>query len=82
MLSQISVDILRAYVYDRGMKKPTIPDDVMEYFRKTGSMGGQTRAEKHSKEQLSAWAKLGGRPKGSGKNQKQAQKGTKAKGGK
>jgi len=41
----------------------------MEYFRKTGSIGGKTRAKKHSKEQLSAWGKLGGRPKGSGKKQ-------------
>jgi len=46
-----------------------IPDDVMEYFRKTGSMGGKARAEKHSKEQLSAWGKKGGRPKGSAKKQ-------------
>jgi hypothetical protein len=46
------------------MKKVRIPADVMKYFRKVGAMGGQTRAEKHSKEQLSAWGKLGGRPKG------------------
>jgi hypothetical protein len=38
----------------------------MEYFKKTGSMGGKARAKKHSKAQLSKWAKLGGRPKGSG----------------
>ena len=44
-----------------------MPDEVMEYFRKTGAMGGKSRAKKHSKEQLSKWAKLGGRPKGSGK---------------
>ena len=49
------------------MSKLRIPEDVMEYFRKTGSMGGKTRAEKHTKEQLSKWGKLGGRPKGSGK---------------
>jgi len=48
------------------MKRPHIPDDVMEYFRKTGAMGGKARARNHSKEQLSEWAKLGGRPKGSG----------------
>jgi hypothetical protein len=47
--------------------KLLIPEDVMEYFRKTGSIGGKTRAEKHSKEQLSEWGKMGGRPKGSGK---------------
>ena len=51
------------------MSKIRIPNDVMEYFRKTGSIGGKTRAKKHSKEQLSAWGKLGGRPKGSGKKQ-------------
>jgi general stress protein YciG len=44
-----------------------IPKDVMEFFRKTGSMGGKARASKHSKEQLSEWARMGGRPKGSGK---------------
>jgi len=51
------------------MRKPRIPEDVMEYFRKTGSKGGKARARRHSKVQLSEWAKLGGRPKGSGKNQ-------------
>ncbi|HEV2202803.1 MAG TPA: hypothetical protein VGR73_23545 [Bryobacteraceae bacterium] len=49
------------------MKKPPIPEDVLEYFRRTGAQGGKARAEKHSKKQLSAWAKLGGRPKGSSK---------------
>lgn len=57
------------------MGKLRIPDDVMEYFKKTGSMGGKTRAKKHSKKQLSEWAKLGGRPKGSGK--KRSKKGGK-----
>jgi hypothetical protein len=42
----------------------------MEYFRKTGSIGGKTRAAKYTKEQLSEMGKLGGRPKGSGKTQK------------
>lgn len=49
------------------MRKIRIPDDVMEYFRSTGAQGGKTRAKNHSKEQLREWAKLGGRPKGSGK---------------
>lgn len=52
------------------MKKVNIPEDVMEYFRMTGAMGGKTRAKKHSKEQLSKWGKKGGRPKGSGKKRK------------
>jgi hypothetical protein len=56
------------------VNKLRIPDDVMEYFRKTGSMGGKARAEKYSKEQLSKWAKLGGRPKGGGKKQKKGGK--------
>jgi hypothetical protein len=47
--------------------KIRIPDDVMEYFRKTGAMGGKARAKNHTPEELSAWAKKGGRPKGSGK---------------
>jgi hypothetical protein len=48
------------------VRKPRIPEDVMEYFRKTGSKGGKMRAMKYSKRQLSEWAKLGGRPRGSG----------------
>ena len=56
------------------MKKVLIPDDVMEYFRKTGAMGGKARAAKHSKAELSRWAKLGGRPKGSGKRAKKGGK--------
>jgi hypothetical protein len=42
----------------------------MEYFRKTGAIGGKTRAKKHSPEQLSEWGKMGGRPKGTGKEGK------------
>jgi len=57
------------------MKKLSIPEDVMEYFRKTGAMGGKTRAAKHTPEELSKWGKMGGRPKGSGK--KQTKKGAK-----
>lgn len=56
------------------MGKLRIPDDVMEYFRKTGALGGKARAKRHTKDELSAWAKKGGRPKGSGK---QAKKGGK-----
>jgi hypothetical protein len=52
-----------------------IPKDVLKYFQQTGAEGGRARAKRHSKEQLSAWARLGGRPKGSGK--KQAKKGGK-----
>jgi hypothetical protein len=44
-----------------------IPEHVMEYFRKTGSLGGKARAKKYTKEQLSEMGKMGGRPKGSGK---------------
>jgi len=54
--------------------KLRIPEDVMEYFKKTGSLGGKARAKKHSKAQLTKWAKLGGRPKGSGKKQKKGGK--------
>lgn len=59
------------------MKKPPIPEDVLSYFRKTGAEGGKARAKKHSKKQLSEWAKRGGRPKGSGKGKKQTKKGGK-----
>jgi len=46
-----------------------IPEHVMEYFRKTGAMGGKARARKHTAEELSAWGKMGGRPKGTGNKQ-------------
>ncbi len=58
-----------------GFMATKIPKAVLKYFQKTGAEGGKARAEKHSKKQLSEWAKLGGRPKGSGK--KQAKKGGK-----
>ena len=50
-----------------------IPEEAMEYFRRTGAEGGKARARKYSKEQLSAWGKKGGRPKGSTKAAKRAQ---------
>jgi general stress protein YciG len=59
------------------VSKLRIPDDVMEYFRKTGSMGGKARAGKYTKEQLSEMGKKGGRPVGSGKKRKTAAKKTK-----
>jgi len=52
------------------MAKLRIPEDAMAYFRKTGSIGGKTRARKYSQQQLSEWGKKGGRPKGSGKKQR------------
>ena len=52
-----------------------LPPDVLDFFKKTGAQGGKARAKNHSKEQLSEWAKRGGRPKGSGN--KQAKKGAK-----
>lgn len=48
------------------MKKPRISSDVLEFFRKTGAIGGKTRAEKYTKAELSEMGKKGGRPKGSG----------------
>jgi hypothetical protein len=32
------------------------------YLAKLGRKGGKARAERHSKEELSGWGKLGGRP--------------------
>ena len=49
------------------MKKPTIPKAVLDFFKKTGAIGGKIRAKKYSKQQFSEWGKLGGRPKGTGK---------------
>lgn len=36
---------------------------IRAYFKVTGAKGGKARAERHSKEQISQWGKLGGRPK-------------------
>ena len=45
-----------------------IPKEVLKWFQRTGSEGGKTRAARYSKEQLSEWGKMGGRPrKDSGK---------------
>ena len=45
------------------MRKVRIPDEVLEFFRKAGSVGGKTRAAKHTKAELREWGKLGGRPR-------------------
>jgi hypothetical protein len=52
----------------------------MEYFRKTGAMGGKARAKKYTKEELSDMGKKGGRPKGSGTKVTQAKKKSEMKG--
>jgi hypothetical protein len=54
-----------------------IPKEALKYFQQTGAEGGKARATKHSKEQLSAWGKKGGRPRGSGKKQQATKKGGK-----
>jgi hypothetical protein len=52
-----------------------LPREVLKFFQKTGAEGGKARAKRHTPEELSKWAKLGGRPKGSGKKQvKKAEK--------
>src|ERR1044071_2130079 len=66
-LSDSGIDRYLGLCYKTCVGNVRLPDDVMKYFQMTGSMGGKARAKNHSKEQLSAWAKLGGRPKGSGK---------------
>ena len=62
----LAINLRVGYHEDMKLK---IPEDVMEYFRKTGAMGGKTRAAKHTPDELSKWGKMGGRPKGSGKKQ-------------
>ena len=59
------------------VKRPTLPEDVLEFFRRTGAQGGKERARRHSKEQLREWGMKGGRPWGSGK--KKRPKGDKSK---
>jgi hypothetical protein len=55
-----------------------LPKEALKFFQETGAEGGKARAKKHSKKQLSEWAKMGGRPKGSGKKQtKKTKKGGK-----
>lgn len=49
--------------------KTRIPDDVLDFFRKSGAIGGKRRAAKHTKAQLREWGRLGGRPRGSGNKQ-------------
>jgi hypothetical protein len=45
---------------------------IREFLARIGRKGGKARAAKHDKATLSKWAKLGGRPKGSGtKSRKQ-----------
>lgn len=51
-------------------KKVKMPENVLRFFRETGSEGGKARAEKHTKEELREWGKKGGRPRGSGKKHK------------
>lgn len=48
-------------------KKIKITPEAMEYFKKTGAQGGKARAQQHTPEELSAWGRQGGRPKGSSK---------------
>lgn len=36
-------------------------ETVQEYLKRIGRKGGKARAERHSKEELSKWAKQGGR---------------------
>ncbi len=36
---------------------------IREYLTKIGRKGGKARAAKHSKAELSKWAKRGGRPR-------------------
>jgi hypothetical protein len=52
------------------VKKIQMPKRVLEFFRETGAQGGKARVERHTKEELSTWGKMGGRPKGSGKKQR------------
>jgi len=57
------------------VKKIQLPEEVRAFFRKTGAIGGKTRAAKHTPEELSKWGRMGGRPR-SGKK-KSVKKGAK-----
>jgi hypothetical protein len=43
---------------------------IREFLKQAGRKGGKARAKKYDKATLSKWAKLGGRPMGSGKKGK------------
>jgi hypothetical protein len=55
------------FMIDWMLKKPQAPPEVLDFLRKAASKGGKARAARHTEEELSAWGKKGGRPKGSGK---------------
>jgi hypothetical protein len=40
-----------------------VPPNIREFLLVMGKAGGRARALKHTKEELAAWGKLGGRPK-------------------
>lgn len=42
--------------------KPRIDKNIREFLAEIGREGGKARARNHSKEELSKWAKEGGRP--------------------
>jgi len=58
--AQKVLDIILSVKYYWDMAKKKKPVTVAE----AGRRGGKARAKKHSREQLRAWAKLGGWPKG------------------
>ena len=48
------------------MKTKHLPQDVLEFFRRSGAHGRKTRAARYSQERLQQLGRLGGRPKESG----------------
>src|ERR1017187_8222729 len=50
------------------LKNKHWPKNILAFFQESGSRGGKTRAARYTSEQLQEWGRLGGRPKGSGKN--------------
>ena len=54
--------------------RPTLTPEIKRFFQKTGQQGGKARAAGHTAEELSAWGKMGGRPKRSAKKQKKGGK--------
>jgi hypothetical protein len=45
------------------VKKVQIPKNVKKFFQQTGALGGESRARNHTPAELSAWGRMGGRPK-------------------
>jgi hypothetical protein len=45
------------------VKRVQMTENVKKFFQQTGALGGESRARNHTPAELSAWGRMGGRPK-------------------